>query len=74
MLRFLLCFILGFSIAPPALAQAPDIQWEITNRFAPPFEAYEDPPDALFTTWKLHNAHESWEAGTPGVGSKAGTG
>lgn len=58
MFRFLFCLFLGFS-ATPAQAQPPEIQWEITNRFAP-FEAHDD-PEALFSRWKLHNGFESWE-------------
>ena len=58
MFRVLLYLFLSIA-AIPAFAQPPDIQWEITNRFAP-FEAHDD-PEALFATWKLHNGHESWE-------------
>ncbi|WP_421703983.1 hypothetical protein [Aliiroseovarius sp.] len=58
MFRFLVFLFL--SMFPAAVfAQPLDIKWEITNRFAP-FEAHEAPA-TLFATWKLHNAHESWE-------------
>lgn len=59
MLRIVIAVLFCVFTLPARATPAPDIHWEITNRFAP-FELFQN-PDAMFATWALHNGHESWQ-------------
>ncbi len=59
MLRIVIAVLVFLAPFSARAAPPPEINWEITNRFAP-FELFAD-PEAMFATWALHNAHESWQ-------------